>query len=429
MSNTKQHLETLAVYQNFTGDEQNSIVRGIHPTTAYRFDDAQHGADLFNLEVGGNIYSRLTNPTNDALGQLVSELEGGVGGLAVSSGQSALSLAVLTIAKAGDHILASKKIYGGSTSLLGQTFKNIGIETTFIDQDASLEELQQYVKPNTKIFLGETIGNPLADVLDFEKFAKFTKDNDIVFIVDNTFATPALFKPLEHGANIVVHSATKYLGGHGNALAGVIVDGGNFDWSKSKKYEDFTQPNEGYHGLVFTEAFGNAAFIARARTLGLRDFGFATSPFNSFIILTGISTLHLRIERSSDNALKVAQFLEQHPNVEWVSYPLLESNKNYNRAKKYFGNHASGILSFGVKGSVEDGKKVIESTNLAIHAVNVGDVRTIITHPASTTHRQLDSEQLKAAGISETLIRLSVGIENVEDLIADLDQALNQINQ
>ncbi|WP_423363890.1 O-acetylhomoserine aminocarboxypropyltransferase/cysteine synthase family protein [Mycoplasma sp. P36-A1] len=427
MSTKKQNLETVVVYQGFEGDDQNSIVRGIHPSTAFRFDDAQHGADLFDLQASGNIYSRLTNPTNDALGNLVAELEGGVGGLAVSSGQSALTLAVLTIAKAGDHILASKKIYGGSTSLLGYTFKNLGIETTFIDQDLPIEELNSYVKPNTKIFIGETIGNPLADVLDFDKFAKFTKDNDIVFIVDNTFATPILFRPLEHGANIVVHSATKYLGGHGNALAGIVVDGGNFDWTKSDKYSDFTKPNEGYHGLVFTDVFKNAAFIARARTLGLRDIGVAISPFNSFLILQGIQTLALRINKSSENALKVAKFLEAHPKVEWVSYPLLESSVNYDKAKKYFGDKASGILSFGVKGSVEDGKTVIENTKIAIHAVNVGDVRTIITHPASTTHRQLDDQQLKEAGISQTLIRLSVGIENADDLIADLAQALDLI--
>lgn len=423
----KLQFETTAVYQNFRGDDTNSIVRGIHPSTAFIFNDADHGADLFDLKVAGNIYTRLTNPSNDALGQLVSDLEGGVGGLSFSSGSAAITLAILNIVKTGDHILASRNLYGGTISLFNNTFKPLGIDVTYIDNDLSYEEIKKLVQPNTKLLFGETIGNPLVNVLDYEKYSKLAKEVHIPFLVDNTFTPAYLFKPLEHGANIVIHSATKYLGGHGNALGGIVVDGGNFDWTKDDKYPDFTTPNEAYHGIVYSDVFKEAAYIYKLRTQGLRDIGATISPFNAFIISQGIQTLHLRLDRASSNALELAKYLEKHPKIEWVSYPLLESSKDYARAKEYFPKGASGILCFGIKGGLEAGKTFINNVSLAIHAVNVGDVRTIVTHPASTTHRQLSEDELIASGITSSLIRISVGIESIEDLINDIEEALAKV--
>ncbi|WP_018122335.1 O-acetylhomoserine aminocarboxypropyltransferase/cysteine synthase family protein [Wohlfahrtiimonas chitiniclastica] len=421
----KLHLETLAVHQGFRGDETNSIVRPIHTSTAFAFNDADHGADLFNLSAVGNIYSRLTNPTNDALGNVVAELEGGVGGLSVASGAAALLTTVLSICESGDHIVSSKSIYGGSYSLFSNTLKNFGIEVTYVDQNASREEIQQAFQDNTKILFAEVIGNPKVEVLNVEKFAALAKANDVPFVVDSTFTPPAIFKAFDHGVNIVVHSATKYLGGHGNALAGVIVDSGTFDWNNGK-FPSLTTPQDAYHGLVYTEAFGNLAFLIKARAHVLRDIGASLSPFNAFLILQGIQTLHLRLDYVSKSALALAQWLENHPQVEWVSYPLLESNPDYDRAKAYFPKGAGGILAFGIKGGREKSRAFINGLELGIHAVNVGDVRTIVTHPASTTHRQTPADELAALGISEGFIRISVGLENVEDIKADLDQALQR---
>lgn len=421
----KLHLETLAVHQGFRGDETNSIVRPIHTSTAFAFNDADHGADLFNLSAVGNIYSRLTNPTNDALGNVVAELEGGVGGLSVASGAAALLTTVLSICESGDHIVSSKSIYGGSYSLFSNTLKNFGIEVTYVDQNASREEIQQAFQENTKILFAEVIGNPKVEVLNVEKFAALAKANDVPFVVDSTFTPPAIFKAFDHGVNIVVHSATKYLGGHGNALAGVIVDSGTFDWNNGK-FPSLTTPQDAYHGLVYTEAFGNLAFLIKARAHVLRDIGASLSPFNAFLILQGIQTLHLRLDYVSKSALALAQWLENHPQVEWVSYPLLESNPDYDRAKAYFPKGAGGILAFGIKGGREKSRAFINGLELGIHAVNVGDVRTIVTHPASTTHRQTPADELAALGISEGFIRISVGLENVEDIKADLDQALQR---
>lgn len=421
-----QNIETIVVHQGFRGDETNSIVRPIHPSTAYIFDSADHGADLFDLKVAGNIYQRLTNPTNDAFANTINELEGGAGALAVSSGSSAITLAILGLAEAGDHIVLSNAIYGGTSSLAKNTLSALGIESTFVDQAASIEELQKAFRPNTKAIIAETIGNPLSNILDFEKFSKLSEDNHAPLIIDNTFATPYLFKPLEHGANIVVYSATKYLGGHGNVLGGVIVDGGNFDWGKTDKFEKLTKPNDSYHGLVFTETFGPAAFVYSVRTLGLRDIGSALSPFNSFLLSTGLQTLALRLDAHSRNALKLAKYLENHPQVEGVYYPGLASHPNADLASKYLTKGASGILSFKIKGGLEAGKKFINSIELAIHASNVGDVRTIITHPGSTTHRQLSEEELLKANIPANLIRVSVGIENIDDILADFEQALEK---
>lgn len=421
----KLHLETLAVHQGFRGDETNSIVRPIHTSTAFAFNDADHGADLFNLSAVGNIYSRLTNPTNDALGNVVAELEGGVGGLSVASGAAALLTTVLSICESGNHIVSSKSIYGGSYSLFSNTLKNFGIEVTYVDQNASREEIQQAFQENTKILFAEVIGNPKVEVLNVEKFAALAKANDVPFVVDSTFTPPAIFKAFDHGVNIVVHSATKYLGGHGNALAGVIVDSGTFDWNNGK-FPSLTTPQDAYHGLVYTEVFGNLAFLIKARAHVLRDIGASLSPFNAFLVLQGIQTLHLRLDYVSKSALALAQWLENHPQVEWVSYPLLESNPDYDRAKAYFPKGAGGILAFGIKGGREKSRAFINGLELGIHAVNVGDVRTIVTHPASTTHRQTPADELTALGISEGFIRISVGLENVEDIKADLDQALQR---
>lgn len=417
------HLETLAVHQNYRGDDTNSIVRPIHATSAYFFDDADHGANLFDLAVAGNIYTRITNPTNDALGALVSDLEGGVGGLAVASGAAAVTTVILSLCRSGDHILASKSLYGGTLSLLANTFSQYGVTTTFVDQNLSEEALNQAVLPNTKLIFAEVIGNPLANVLDVDKFSRVAKTNRIPLVIDSTFTPPNLFKAIEHGADIIVHSATKYLGGHGNTLGGIIVDAGTFDWA-SGKFEQFTKPDPSYHGLVYHEVFGNQAFIFKARTQALRDTGVAISPFNAFLISTGIQTLAVRLAHISKQTLKLAQWLEQHPQIEWVSYPLLKSHPDYALAKRYFSQGAGGILAFGIKGDLNRCKRFINKTKIAIQAVNVGDVRTIVTHPASTTHRQSSAEELKEAGISENLIRLSVGLENLDDIKADLDQAL-----
>lgn len=422
----KLQFATEAIHQNYRGDETNSIVRPIHPTSAYFFDDADHGANLFDLKDAGNIYSRLTNPTNDALGETISRLEGGVGGLSVATGAAAVTLVILALASQGDHVVASRSIYGGTISLLANTLAPLGIETTFINQDADYETLAASIQANTKLIIAETIGNPLVSVLDYEKFSKLAKEHHVPLVIDNTFCTPYLFKPLEHGANIVVYSATKYLGGHGNALGGVIVDGGNFDWTKDNKYPSLTTPDSSYHGLIYTEAFKEAAFIYKVRTQGLRDIGPASSPFSSYLIATGLQTLHLRLDAHSKNALALAKHLESHPQVEWVLYPGLESHPDYDRAKRYFDKGASGIFCFGIKGGLEAGKKFINGVELGIHASNVGDVRTIVTHPASTTHRQLSEEELINAGISSSLIRISVGIEAIEDIIADFDQALEK---
>lgn len=415
--------ETIAIHQNFRGDETNSIVRGIHPTSAYHFNDSTHGAQLFDLSVAGNIYSRLTNPTNDALGQVVSDLEGGIGGLAVSSGSAALNVLVMTLCKSGDHIFASKSLYGGTVSYLKNTISKFGVSVTFVDQDDDYDKLAAQIRPETKIILAEAITNPRIEVLDVDKFAKLAKDFDIPFVLDSTFTPPAIFKPFEHGINIIIHSATKYLGGHGNSLAGIIVDGGSYNWDNGK-FPELSQPDDSYHGLVYTKAFGNAAFLLKARAHILRDTGSCLSPFDAFLILTGIQTLFIRLEHVSKNALSLAQWLEAHPCIEWVSYPLLESHKNHELAKKYLPNGAGGILAFGVKGDRAESEKFINSLKLGIQAVNVGDVRTIVTHPASTTHRQLSEDELVASGISGNLIRISIGLENLEDIKTDLDQAL-----
>ncbi|MEI6188439.1 MAG: O-acetylhomoserine aminocarboxypropyltransferase/cysteine synthase [Alphaproteobacteria bacterium] len=418
----KLHLETVAVRGGYTPDETRAITMPIHQTTAYQFNTAEQGAALFDLQESGNIYTRLTNPTWDLLGEKINLLEGGIGTLITSSGSSAITLAILNICGTGDHILASQTLYGGTFSLFQNTLKKFGITATFVDQDLPLDELQKYVQENTKLVFAETIGNPKNNILDFEKFSKLAHGAGLPLVIDNTYATPFLFRPIEHGADIVIHSATKYLGGHGNALGGAIVDAGNFDWANGN-FPEFTTPDPAYHGLVYAEALGNAAYIMKARVQLIRDIGATISPFNAFLIHTGIETLHLRMERHCANAITIAKWLESHPQVEWVSYPLLPSHPDYERAKEYFTKGASGMLSFGIKGGYESGKAFINTIKLAIHAANLGDVRTIVSHPASTTHRQLSEEEQIKAFVKPNLIRISAGIENVDDLIADFEQA------
>lgn len=416
--------ETLCIHGGYKAESGQAQVLPITQSTTYRHDSPEHLADLFDLKELGWIYSRIGNPTVGHFEDKVAKLEGGVAGLAFASGQAAITGAILTICNAGDHVLASTNLYGGTVTLFTSTLKKLGIQVTLVDPSASKEEIESYIKPNTKVIYGETIGNPGLNVLDFDKFSAISKAHQIVFIVDNTFATPVLFKPLQHGANIVVHSATKYIDGHATSLGGVIVDGGNFDWKASGRYPDLTEPDASYHGLVFTEAFGPAAYIFKARVHILRDFGGALSAFNAFLLHNSLETLHLRIERHSENAIKLARFLEQHEKISWVKYPLLESHETYDLAKKYLTKGASGVLSFGVKGGYDQAIKFMENIELISLVTHVGDLRTSVLHPASTSHRQLTEEEQVKSGVTSDLIRLSVGLENIDDLIIDLENAL-----
>ncbi len=418
--------ETLCIHGGYERDNTRAITLPIYQSTAFAFDNADQGGNLFDLKEAGNIYSRLTNPTWDTLGAKINQLEGGVGALVTSSGQAATTFAILNICQAGDHIIAANNLYGGSYTLFDNTLKKLGIETTFIDPLSDAATISAAIKENTKAIYAETIGNPRTSVLDFEKFSAIAKEHAVPLIIDNTFASPYLFNPLKHGANIVTHSATKFLCGHGNAVVGVIVDGGNFDWN-SGRFPEFSKPDESYHGLVYTEAFGSAAYILKARVQLIRDIGATASPFNAFLVNNGIETLHLRMRAHSENALALAEFLEQNDNIDWVSYPFLPSHPDYERAKDYFNGGGGAMLSFGIKGDLQASKNFIDALSLVIHAANLGDVRTIVSHPASTTHRQLSEEQLSATGITENLIRVSVGIESIDDIIADFKQALSKI--
>lgn len=401
----------------------NSRALPIYQTTAYVFNDTDHAANLFALKESGNIYTRLMNPTTDVLEKRVALLEGGAAALAVASGSAAVTYAILNIAKAGDEIVASSALYGGTYNLFAHTLKNFGINTIFVDS-TDPRDFDAAVTEKTKLIYSESIGNPKLTVLDFEEISKVAHKHGIPFIVDNTVPTPYLFKPFDFGADIIVHSATKFLGGHGTSIGGVIVDSGKFDWAASGKYPQLTEPDPSYHGLSFTETFGNLAYIIKARVQLLRDTGAAISPFNAFLILQGIETLHLRLREHAKNALEVAQFLEKHPNVNWVSYPGLESHPDYEIAQKYFDKGHGALIGFGVKGGKEAGKKFINSLKLLSHLANIGDAKSLVIHPASTTHQQLSAEDLEKAGVSEDFIRLSVGIEDVRDIIEDIDNAL-----
>ncbi len=418
--------ETLCIKGGYNGETLNSVTLPIVQSTSYRFDTAEQVANLFDLKENGHIYSRISNPTVAALEEKLTVLEGGVGAVCVSSGQSAVLLAVLNICKSGDHVVSVSSVYGGTFNLFNVTLKTFGIETTFVDPYDSEEEILSKVKSNTKLIFGETIGNPGLNIFDFRKFSKVANLAKIPLIIDNTTATPYLFNPFKHGANVVIHSTSKYADGHSVALGGAIIDGGNFDWANGN-FPELTEPDPSYHGLKYVETFKNLAYIVKLRVTLLRDLGNTMSPNNAFLTNLGLETLHLRMERHSENALALAKFLKGHENVEWVNYPLLEGHKDYEVAKEYLPKGASGILTFGVKGGVEAAKKLINSLEIVPLVVHLGDVRTTLLHPASTTHRQLSKEELKISGVSEDLIRVSVGIENIDDIIRDFKQGLDKV--
>ncbi len=397
----------------------------IYQTTAYQFNSSEHAANLFALKEFGNIYTRIMNPTNDVFEQRVADLEGGVGALAVSSGHAAQFQAIFTLVGAGDHIVSASTLYGGTYNQFVYSFPRLGIEVTLVDP-SDPENFRKAIRPNTKILYGEALGNPGINVFPIEEVAAIGKKYGIPLIIDNTFATPYLFRPFEWGANIVVHSATKFIGGHGTSIGGVIVDGGNFEWKGNPRFPNFNTPDDSYHGLVYADlaAAGIPPFITKARVQILRDYGACLSPFNSFLFLQGLETLSLRLDRHVANAQKVAEFLEKHSKVDWVSYPGLKSSKYYAAAQKYFPKGPGAILGFGVKGGAEAGKKFIESLKLFSHLANVGDAKSLAIHPATTTHAQLNEEQQRSAGVSPEFIRLSIGLEDIEDILWDLDQAL-----
>ncbi len=406
----------------------------IYQTTSYVFDNSEHAANLFGLKQFGNIYSRIMNPTNDVFEQRIAALEGGVAALATSSGQAAQFLALNNILQSGDNFVSTSYLYGGTYNQFKVAFKRLGIDVRFADGD-NVDSFVPHIDKNTKAIYLETIGNPRLNIPDFEKFVALAKEYDLPLIVDNTFGAGGyLFKPLEWGANVVVNSTTKWIGGHGTSIGGVIIDGGNYNWGNGK-FPQFTEPSEGYHGLKFWEVFGdnnplglpNIAFIIRARVEGLRDFGASQSPFNSFLNLQGLETLSLRVQRQVDNALELAQWLESHPQVEFVWYPGLKSSPYHNLAKKYLTNGFGGVLQFGIKGGIENGRKFVDSLQLISHLANVGDAKTLVIHPASTTHEQLTEEERQAAGVLPNLIRISAGIEHIEDIKADVEQALQKV--
>jgi len=421
---SKYHDGTLALHAGQVPDPTtNSRAVPIYQTTSYTFNSAEHAANLFGLKEMGNIYTRLMNPTTDVLEKRLAELDGGVGALALASGSSAITLAIMNIAQNGDNIVAGSNLYGGTYNLFHHTFKRMGIEVKFVDT-SDLTQVAAAIDDNTKAIYTETIGNPKNNVDDFEALATIAHDNGLPFIVDNTVATPLLFKPIEHGADIVCYSLTKFIGGHGTSIGGAVVDSGNFDWS-SGRFPEYTSPDPSYHGLIYHEALGNLAYILKMRVTLLRDMGPCLSPTNAFNFLQGLETLHVRMPRHCENALKVAQFLEAHPQVSWVNYPGLESHRDYLNAQRYLPKGQGAIIGFGIKGGLESGTKFIDNVKLASHLANIGDAKTLVIHPASTTHQQLSAEEQQTAGVTPDYIRLSIGIEDVADIIADLDQALN----
>ena len=417
-------LETQAIHAGFEDDPTTRAVAvPIYQTTSYSFRDTQHGADLFDLKEPGNIYTRIMNPTNDVLEQRIAALEGGIAGLAFASGMAAITAAIQTVARAGDNIISVSQLYGGTYNFFAHTLPNQGIEARLASGD-DIDALEALIDDNTKALFCESIGNPAGNIVDIQALADMAHKHGIPVIVDNTVATPILCRPIEQGADIVIHSLTKYIGGHGTSVGGIIVDSGKFPWKDSPRFPAFNQPDPSYHGVVYADAFGEAAFIGRARVVPLRNMGAAISPFNSFIILQGLETLALRMERHSENALRVAQYLAMHDQVEWVNYAGLEGDKYYELAKKVVGGKPSAILSFGIKGGETSGAKFIDALQLIKRLVNIGDAKSLACHPASTTHRQLNDEELNSAGVSREIVRISVGIEHVEDIIADIDQAL-----
>ena len=420
----KLSFETLAVHAGQEIDP-TTLARAVplYQTTSYGFRDAEHAANLFALKEFGNIYTRLMNPTTDVFEQRLAALEGGAGALATASGAAAISFSILNIAGAGDEIVSSASLYGGTYNLFSTTLPKLGIKVNFVDSD-NPENFRAAITDKTKALYAETIGNPQGNVLDIEKVAAIAHEHGIPLIVDNTFPSPYLLRPIEHGADIVVHSATKFIGGHGTSIGGIIVDGGKFDWKASGKFPGLTEPDPSYHGVVYTEAVGPIAYIIKARVQLLRDLGAAISPFNSWLLLQGLETLHLRLERHSQNALKVAQYLEAHDAVEWVSYAGLQSHPSYELAQKYLPKGQGAILTFGIKGGAAAGVKLIENVKLFSHLANVGDSKSLIIHPASTTHQQLSDEEQITAGVTPELLRLSIGTESIDDILYDLEQAI-----
>ncbi len=419
--------ETIALHHGYVPDNQHAVAVPIHQTTSFAFDNAQHAADLFDLKVEGNIYSRIMNPTCAVLEQRIATLEGGIAGLAVASGMAAITYAIQTIAEAGDNIVSISELYGGTYNLFAHTLPRQGIQVRFADKDdfAGIEAL---IDERTKAVYCESVGNPSGGIVDIERLAELAHRHGVPVIVDNTTATPFLWRPIEHGADIVVHSATKYIGGHGTTVGGVIVDSGKFPWAEhATRFPLLTEPDVSYHGVSYTRDIGEAAFIARARVVPLRNMGAALSAQAAWNLLQGLETLALRIERICENTHKVANFLEQHPRVTWVQYAGLESHKDFALAQKYMGGNASGILSFGIEGGQQAGERFYDSLSLILRLVNIGDAKSCSSIPASTTHRQLDADELKAAGVSADMVRLSIGIEHIDDILADIDQALASV--
>ena len=417
--------ETLAIHAGYKSDPTTkSVAVPIYQTVAYEFDNAQHGADLFNLAVPGNIYTRIMNPTNDVLEQRVAALEGGVAGLAVSAGSAAINYSILTLAKMGDNIVSVPLLYGGTYTLFRHMLPQQGIDVRF-SADDSAAEVEKLIDSKTVAVYCESIGNPAGNIADIEALANIAHKHGVPLIVDNTVASPALLKPIKYGADIVVHSMTKYIGGHGNSIAGMIVDSGNFPWAKhAERFPGMTTPEPSYHGVVYSDAFGPAAYIGRARTVPLRNTGAALSPMSAFLILQGLETLPLRMERHCENAMAVAQHLENHPQVSWVSYGGLKSSPYHDLAQKYTNGRPSALLSFGVKGGFDAGVKFYDTLKIFKRLVNIGDAKSLASHPASTTHRQLTEAELQSAGVTPDMLRLCVGIEHIDDILEDLDQAL-----
>lgn len=418
-------LETLAIHAGYSPDPTTKAVAvPIYQTSSYAFDDTQHGADLFDLKVAGNIYTRIMNPTNAVLEQRVAALEGGVGGLAVASGMAAITYAIQTVAEAGDNIVSVAKLYGGTYNLLAHTLPRFGIQTRFAAHD-DIAALEALIDDRTKAVFCESIGNPAGNIVDLQALADAAHRHGVPLIVDNTVATPILCRPFEHGADIVVHSLTKYIGGHGTSIGGIVIDSGKFPWAQHKeRFALLNTPDPSYHGVTYTEAFGPAAFIGRCRVVPLRNTGAALSPFNAFLILQGLETLALRMERHTENALKVARYLSTHPQVAWVKYAGLPDHPEHALAVRYTDGRPASILSFGIQGGQEAGARFIDALQLVVRLVNIGDAKSLACHPASTTHRQLNDEELEKAGVPRDMVRLSIGIEHSDDILADLSQAL-----
>ncbi len=418
-------IETIAIHGGYQPDPTTKAVAvPIYQTTSYAFDSTQHGADLFDLKVEGNIYTRIMNPTSDVLEKRVAEMEGGVGGLALASGMSAITYAVFTIAQAGDNIIATTQLYGGTYNLFAHTLPRLGIEVKFADAK-DIDGMAALIDDRTRAVFCESIGNPAGNVVDFGAIGEMAHAHGIPLIVDNTVPTPYLCRPFEHNADIVVHALTKYMGGHGTSIGGIIVDSGKFPWADhADRFPMLNEPDVSYHGVVYTEALGPAAYIGRARVVPLRNMGAAISPFNSFLILQGIETLPVRMDRHCENALAVAHYLRDHDRVSWVNYAGLDDHPDHALVEKYMGGKAASILTFGIKGGREAGARFIDALKLIVRLVNIGDAKSLACHPATTTHRQLNEEELKSAGVSEDLVRLSIGIENIDDILADIEQAL-----